>query len=89
MFLFEDRDDGNHGPNETRTLVQPRIVKGSTIHVADARLLECHERDWDGNAIKYWQDGATAFPLREVLVDGTVYFPRWQTEPFGLMRPDR
>jgi hypothetical protein len=81
ISLFEDESTATTAvkgwfPNETRALVEARIVKGSTVHVADARLLECHEQGWDANANKYWQGEMTASPLREVLVSGTVYFPR-------------
>jgi hypothetical protein len=76
-------------PRETRTLIEARIVLGASVHLADAQLLECHEPDWEANARRYWQGEMTASPLREVLVDGPVYFPGWQAKSFGLMQPAR
>jgi hypothetical protein len=93
VFLFESEGQAAAAmqtwfPKETRTLIEARIVKGATVHVADTRLLDCRENEWDANARKYWQGEMTAAPFREVLVDGRVYFPGWRAKPFGLMQLD-
>jgi hypothetical protein len=92
VFLFESGEQAtsamrNWFPKETRRLIEARIVEGAAIHVADARLLDCRESEWDANARKYWRGQMTASPFREVLVDGLVYFPGWRAKPFGLMHP--
>jgi hypothetical protein len=91
VFLFDSEEQATTAiqawfSNETRTLVDAHIVSGATIHVADARLLDCRESEWATNARRYWLGEMTAAPIREVLVDGLIYFPGWEAEPFGLMK---
>ena len=92
IYLFDNEKYAHEAmhswfPGQTRTLVEARIALGSRVHAADARLLECVESDWEACAERYWQGEMKAAPIREILVDGTVYFPGWREEPFGLMKP--
>jgi hypothetical protein len=43
--------------------------------------------DLSAGCTAWWQGEMTAAPIREILVDGTVYFSGWREEPFGLMKP--
>lgn len=69
---------------EDRHLLAVRVVAGSAVARLDARWLDGEGRDWPHRAASYWRGELTDNPLPEVLVHGVVYFPDWQSPPFGL-----
>lgn len=89
IFLF-DREDlildimAKWFPTEMRHLLEVRVVSGGKIHRTDSKWLDCEEDRWEENAYQYWCGDIMVDPVPEVLIDGAVYFLRWQRPPFGM-----
>ncbi|WP_155982397.1 hypothetical protein [Xanthobacter sp. 126] len=88
IFLFDCSDDAELAcrtwfANECRLIVKAQIVVGSTVHIADTSWLDCEPDQWESHARAYWRGEVTNSPRREVIVHGPVYFPDWESEPFG------
>jgi hypothetical protein len=89
LFLFDDKAMADRArqtwfPNEDRLLIDARIAVGSRIHRADSRWLDCGPPQWGENAERYWRGEMTDEPFPEIVVDGAVYFPGWETASFGV-----
>jgi hypothetical protein len=86
LFLFENEADLQKAPNkwwsgQSRRTLRARIARGSLVHKADSRLLDCYENEWEENARRYWNGLQTDEPIFEVVVQGRVYFPDWESFP--------
>ncbi len=90
LFLF---DESNAAlltqkawfPNETRLLLESRVVSQSLIHRADTRWLDACEHQWESAARNYCSGVMTDNPMPEVIVHGSVHFPGWKDSPFGIL----
>ena len=90
FFAFVSKEDAERAmpewfPGENKVPVECSVVEGSSVHVADARYLDHDEPHWRDAATRYWQGDRTEDPRLEAVIDGLVYFPKWEQEPFGLM----
>lgn len=88
LFLFDDPDAVSKAqqlwfPNESRIVLEARVVKPTMLHRADARWLDSHESEWETSARNYWSARMTDDPIVECIAYGQVYFPRWREPPFG------
>lgn len=91
LFLFETKDDLERAsqkwwPGRPRRCLQA-VVQQGFVHKADACLLDCFEPEWPDKARAYWSGGRTADPLFEVVVQGAIYFPEWETFPMLFPPP--
>jgi len=66
---------------EIRKTLVVNITQNTKIHRADTRLLDCFENEYESNAHKYWQGQETEKPLIEIVSNGLLYFPQWETFP--------
>lgn len=90
LFGFLSKDDAERAirewfPDKDKVVVEMRVAKQAKVHLADARHLDSAEPEWPKAAIRYWEGKATEDPRPEAIIDGSVYFPDWEREPFGLM----
>ncbi|MBB4001577.1 hypothetical protein GGR03_000624 [Aurantimonas endophytica] len=91
LFAFMSREDAERaaltwgGDLRDRVPVRLHYLPNTLIHVADSRLLDCQPVDWRQRALIYWRGECSANPLKEVILHGRVYFPDWESSPFGLM----
>ena len=69
--------------NEERIILRARVAVGSVTFIADAKLLDAAQPDWQTSAERYWKAEASSDPRPEVIVHGRVYFPDWEKPPFG------
>lgn len=88
FFLFDDPDAVSKAqqlwfPNESRIVLEARVVTTAMLHRADARWLDSHESEWETSARNYWSARMTDDPIVECIAYGQVYFPRWREPPFG------
>lgn len=88
FFLFDDRDTVRRAhqlwfPNESRLVLEARVVRSTILHKADARWLDARENEWERSARYYWSSTLTDDPMVECIAHGQVYFPRWKEAPFG------
>jgi hypothetical protein len=51
------------------------------IHKADATWLEQPKNNWPDAAHSYWRGEMYTTPETEILVQGQLYFPAWETLP--------
>lgn len=66
-------------PNKNKIVHECRILLGSNTHKADTEWLNGLPEQWPGNAKRYWEGAMTETPFPEVLVDGAIYFPGWES----------
>lgn len=71
-------------PNESRHILETRVVRPASLHKADAKWLETPKCEWVTSARSYWSADMTCVPMIEAIVYGCVYFPRWREPPFGI-----
>lgn len=86
IYLFDDyslveRALTEWFSNENKTVHECRVLIGSAIHKADTAWLNCASNAWEECANKYWEGMMSVSPFPEVIVDGTVYFPTYETFP--------
>jgi hypothetical protein len=86
LFLFENEADLQKASSkwwsgQSRRALRARIVRGSLAHKADSRLLDCYEGEWEENARRYWRGLQTDEPIFEIVVQGVVYLPGWESFP--------
>jgi hypothetical protein len=89
FFLFDDKAMAGRScqtwfPGEDRLLLDARIDVNALIHRGDSRWPNCHQSQWNANAMRYWLGEMSADSLPEIVVDGAVYFPGWKDPPFGI-----
>ncbi len=89
LFVFDDLALAQRAlkewfPNEHRLLYECRIVCGSSIHKAGALWLNARVAQFEEHAARYWQGVMTESPFPEVIVNGALYFPGWESFPAGL-----
>jgi hypothetical protein len=89
LFVFDDRALAERAlkewfTNEQRPFHECRIVIESNIHKADSLWLNASAEQFEENAAKYWQGEMTARPFPEVIVNGALYFPDWESFPAGF-----
>jgi hypothetical protein len=92
LYVFDRREIADAIGNiwfgeKPRHLVEARIVDGARVCRVDAKCLNCHPADWQRNAERYWSGEMSADPIPEILVDGWLYFPRWEHPLFGQHKP--
>ncbi len=90
LFLFDELNAARLAqevwfPNETRYLLESRVVLPSLVHTADTRWLDTYEHQWESAARNYWSGVMTDNPFAEVVVHGMAYFPGWREPPFGIL----
>ena len=92
FFMFEDLETAERGRQRwfsTASLIAVRAValapRSATLHRGDTAWLDLPETEWREAAIRYWQGTASQAPLFEMLVHGQIFFPDWETPPFGLL----
>lgn len=86
-FAFKDdadRTKDNWYGAQPKELVEVQILNTASVHVADSKLLDCHPDQWINNAHRYWQREFTNDPLLEIVIQGGIFFPKWNSRPFGL-----
>ncbi|MCY1371196.1 hypothetical protein D9M68_523400 [compost metagenome] len=88
LFGFLSKDDAERAVREwfrgeEKLVVEIRVAKQAKTHLADARHLDRHEPEWRNAAMDYWEGRVTEDPRPEVIIDGWVFFPGWEREPFG------
>jgi hypothetical protein len=81
LFVFKGESDVSRALNEwyknvARNVYGARILTHSKVHVGDSIWLNC--ADWEEGAEKYWRGDLADTSLPEVIVHGTLYFPKWQ-----------
>ena len=86
LFLFENEADLQKAwikwwNGQSRRTLRAQIVEGALVHKADSRFLDCHESEWEENARRYWSELQTEDPIFEIVVQGRLYFPDWETFP--------
>ncbi|HPD82673.1 MAG: DUF2441 domain-containing protein [Alphaproteobacteria bacterium] len=86
IFLFSDQSSlqnalKNWWPNQIRAVFQARFIEGKKF-CADASLLNSTEQHWEENAKKYWNGESSDNPIYEIIVNGIIYFPEWETFQF-------
>ncbi|WP_315722744.1 MULTISPECIES: hypothetical protein [unclassified Bradyrhizobium] len=92
FYCFESRELAERAIREwfagkelfAREILELRIAETARLHRCDAQWLEVPDEQWQSSAEAYWEGKMTANPFPEVLVDGEVYFPSWQTFSFGF-----
>ena len=89
LFVFDDRALAERAlkewfTREQRPPLECRIVIESNIHKADSLWLNASAEQFEENAAKYWQGEMTASPFPEVIVNGALYFPDWESFPAGF-----
>jgi hypothetical protein len=62
----------------------PPIAK---LHRADSTWLNEPQPQWENAARSYWRGLMSPEPMVELLAHGCLFFPGWETAPFGLMTP--
>ena len=90
LFVFDDVAIAERAleewfPNEQKLVHECRIVCGSNIHKADALWLNARVAQFEEHAARYWQGEMTESPFPEVIVNGALYFPGWESFPAGLL----
>ena len=94
LFLFEQEAAAHRAmaewfQKENRRIVDVRVVVGSRYHRADAQWLERPKDEWPDAAHRYWAGDMTADPRPEIVLEGHVYLPSWDTFAlFGSGRHD-
>ncbi len=88
LFCFDEEELARRAkdlwfPTENRQLVKVRLTEETNAFRADSRWLDSVEADWAANTDQYWHGRMTEHPLPEVIVNGLVYLPEWQS--FKLM----
>ena len=87
FFMFETKEAAEHHAAsgwfkaENRQLVEAWAVNPAMTktHKADAAWLERPQNDWPDAARSYWQGDMSATPKTEILVQGQLYFPTWES----------
>jgi hypothetical protein len=84
LFLFESEADLQKASekwwaDQPRRVLKAQVTEGAALHKADSRLLDSTEGQWEENARRYWCGVQTDDPVFEVVVQGVVYFPEWET----------
>lgn len=76
--------------SEPRSILECRLIVGSTVHKADTKWLNSLSEEWSMMAEKYWSGAMSENSFPEILVQGGLFFPQWQDFPdFTQMpRPD-
>jgi hypothetical protein len=54
------------------------------MHKADSLWLNARAEQFEENAEKYWEGEMTESPFPEVIVNGALYFPDWESFPTGF-----
>ncbi len=70
--------------NEDRQLIEVRVLAVSNVFKADSRWLNAHSPDWHSNARRYWNGDMSKDPATEIIIDGGIYCPEWETFPIGF-----
>lgn len=86
LFLFDDKNSleaamTSWWSGQKRLELTAQIPEGAKIHKADAKLLDCNMCDYDQNAHAYWSGDTTDKPIFEIVVQGIVFFPDWESFP--------
>jgi hypothetical protein len=86
LFLFDDETSLQGAqdfwwPNQPRRLLAVRVAAESALHRGDARWLDGREESWRERARDYWGGKRTDLPIIEVVVQGIVFFPDWESFP--------
>ena len=89
LFVFDDLALAERAlkewfPKEQRAPHECRIVIELNIHKADSLWLNASAEQFEEYAAKYWQGEMTASPFPEVIVNGALYFPDWESFPAGF-----
>ncbi|TPK64736.1 MULTISPECIES: hypothetical protein [unclassified Mesorhizobium] len=90
LFVFPSKENAERAIQEWYTgqdkvIVEVRLSMDVKLHIADARHLDHLPSLWPDATMRYWQGAITDNPRPEALVEGVVYFPGWEHEPFELM----
>lgn len=88
LFAFISLEDAERArrewyPNCDKVIVEMKVSKDANVHIADARHLDCEKAQWPEAAIRYWKEEETANPRMETVINGRVFFPKWEHAPFG------
>ena len=91
LFCFENREFALRAKQEwfheeDCRLVEIRIEKSANSWRADSKWLEGDASTWSSNAEHYWRGDMTDNPFPEIIIDGLLYFPEWET--FELFTPN-
>lgn len=94
LFLFESGADLQKASvkwwaGQPRRTLKAQITEGAALHKADSRLLDSTEDQWEENAQRYWRGLQTDDPIFEVIVQGVVCFPEWETFPLLAFGSER
>jgi len=86
IYLFDDYDLVEKAcvewfANAPKTVHECRVLVGSTIHKADTGWLNCYPDKWEVCAKSYWAGTMSEAPFPEIIVDGAIYFPFFETFP--------
>ena len=89
FFVFDDyklaeKALGKWFSNNNREIEECLLFSNCKIHRADTEWLNCEENQWEEYARKYWGSKMSESPFPEILVEGPIYFPKW--EKFNLIR---
>lgn len=90
LFLFDDeifmrRALESWWAGQNRQILRAHVLaEKSKLHRADAKWLDCTKEKWGENAHAYWSGVATDDPIFEVVVQGIVIFPDWETFPLFI-----
>lgn len=87
LFLFDSLDAVRRAqrlwfPNDSRHVIETRVVISTKLHKADSRWLDTHASEWKSSARSYWSTKMTDEPMVEWIANGRVYFPHWKEPPF-------
>ena len=88
LYLFDnytlvERALAEWFPNERKNVHECRIlIDGNcNVHKADTVWLNSQPTDWERCARNYWEGNLSDNPFPEIIVDGAIYFPAYETIP--------
>ena len=92
IFLFDDEEIARNSAQcwlkgASFEILKVRVVQGSRIHRGSLGWLEAQPAQWVEAFRAYWRGDLSPQPPGhwEYVVDGAVYFPEWEREPFGRL----
>ena len=73
-----------YNDNVQKYVLRVKVAHDANLHRADVNWFD-HPDFFNSDEVvrNYWEGVLTRHPIIEVIVDGWVYFPMWNEDPFG------
>ena len=83
FFVFDEyqlaeKALGGWFSNNNKEIEKCLLLPSCKTHRADTEWLNCKEIQWEEYAQKYWDGKMSESPFPEIVVEGSIYFPRWK-----------